>query len=71
MRCPEPIPNHSSPVHIQPHGTVADQNSLQVDILAVGEDFVGNEWDVHAAVALTSDPESVGFELWEADVELL
>ena len=71
MTEPEPISNHSSPVRVQPHGTVADKDSLQFDRSVLGEDLVGKERNVHTTVRLSGDPELVGLEFGEPLVEKL
>ena len=69
MGHPELVTDHSSPVPVEPHGAVANQNALEFDGGILGKDLVCHEGNVHTAVGFTGDPEIVGFEFGELDVK--
>jgi hypothetical protein len=66
---PELVTNHSSPVPVEPHCAVANQNVLKFDGGILGKDLVGHEGNVHTTVGFAGDPEIVRFEFGELDVE--
>jgi hypothetical protein len=69
MRHPELVTDHSSPVPVEPHGAVADEDALEFDGGILCKNFVGHEGNVHTTVGFTCYPEIVGFEFRELDVE--